>query len=250
MSVTIRSIFIKFPPSLQRGIFTHALTLRKIIFFGNRFYCPVCESRVRKFYGVGSRLNAWCSVCNAAERHRLVWLFLQRKTNIFEQVPKRVLHIGPRLILELKFRQMANLDYLTADLSNSRAMVKMDITDIQYPDHSFDIIFCNHVLEHISDDRQAMRELYRVLKPKGWAILLVPITAEATFEDPSVTDPAEREKLFGQYDHVRRYGPDYIDRLKDSGFHVSVFSAAEFLDLNDLSRMGLCPDETIFYCEK
>jgi len=131
-------------------------------------------------------------------------------------------------------------------------MEKMDITDIQHPNGNFDIIYCSHVLEHVPDDRKAMSEFYRVLRPSGWAVLNVPITADTTYEDPSITDPDERERLFGQHDHVRRYGPDYKDRLEDAGFHVSVYSAEEFLSPSDIERQGMANGAAgeIYYCRK
>ena len=142
-----------------------------------------------------------------------------------------------------------NIDYLTADLNPEGVMVKMDITDIDYPDSTFDTIICNHVLEHIIDDHKAMSELHRVLKPGGWAILQVPISfsLDKTFEDASVTAPEEREQVFGQCDHVRIYAPDYIDRLEQAGFQVSPFKWWEdtaFFASNN--RYGLLKDERVF----
>ncbi|HEX5438955.1 MAG TPA: class I SAM-dependent methyltransferase [Gemmatimonadaceae bacterium] len=150
----------------------------------------------------------------------------------------RMLHIAPEACLEPRLKKLLGTNYLTADLSNPRAMVQMDITDIRYPDQSFDIIFCNHVLEHVPDDRKAMREMHRVLSDTGCAILLVPITVDETFEDPSVTDPAERLRLFGQHDHVRRYGPDYVDRLRSAGFTVHVVTAMDLVSEEKAVRLG------------
>jgi SAM-dependent methyltransferase len=130
-------------------------------------------------------------------------------------------------------------------------MERMDVTDIHHPDESFDVIYCSHVLEHVPDDRLAMSELRRVLKRAGWAVLLVPITAEQTIEDPTVTDPAERERLFGQHDHVRRYGPDYVDRLREAGFDVVVTGVSDLLRGEDLSRLGLTRcDAAIYHCTR
>ena len=166
--------------------------------------------------------------------------------------PKKILHVAPELcfmhMLENKYRE----NYITADVSNPRAKVKMDITDIDYNDESFDVIYCSHVLEHIQNDRKAMRELHRVLKPNGWAVLNVPITAEKTFEDPSVVDPEERLKKFGQKDHVRRYGPDYIDRLLEAGFEVEAYNVKDLFQSEEIALMGLKTRVTdkIFYCIK
>jgi SAM-dependent methyltransferase len=168
-----------------------------------------------------------------------VWLYLARRTNLFDGRPKRVLHVAPERCFEGPLRQRLGAGYLTADLLDPRVMEQMDITDIQHPDESFDVIYCSHVLEHVPDDRRAMRELRRVLKKDGWAVLLVPITAERTIEDLTVTDPAERERLFGQHDHVRRYGPDYADRLREAGFDVAVTEVSDLLGGRDLIRVGL-----------
>jgi ubiquinone/menaquinone biosynthesis C-methylase UbiE len=129
-------------------------------------------------------------------------------------------------------------------------MVKMDIMNIQYEDESFDIIYCSHVLEHVPDDCKAIREFFRILKKTGWAILNVPIIRDKTYEDHSITDPAEREKVFGQSDHVRAYGYDYIDRLREAGFSVHVTSAKDFLNDYDIKRMGLISDDSIYFCTK
>ena len=161
-----------------------------------------------------------------------------------------MLHVAPEISFESRLKRLLGSSYLTADLFNPRAMVKMDITDIQYDDETFDVVYCSHVLEHVPDDRKAMRELRRVLKSDGWAVLLVPITADETFEDPSVTDPAERLRLFGQEDHVRRYGPDYRQRLEESGFKVTVSVASDFMDDHDAARFGVDREEQIFLCKR
>jgi len=161
-----------------------------------------------------------------------------------------MLHVAPEPPLERALKKLPNLRYLTADLYNSTAMVVMDITNIHYPDHSFDVIYCSHVLEHVPDDRKAIQEFYRVLSPKGYAVFLVPITAEKTFEDPTITDPAERERLFGQDDHVRRYGPDFMDRLKEGGFDAQDISARDLVGPDQLKRQGVLESESIFFCRK
>ncbi len=224
-----------------------------VFYLGTRRWCPVCGKSSRRFlpHGRLPREEARCPQCGALERHRLLWLFLQKKTDLFDGRAKKMLHVAPETCFEPEFRSLLKEGYLTADLYDPRAMVKMDITDIHYPDGSFDIIFCNHVLEHITDDRQAMRELCRVLKQDGWAILLVPITSNETLEDPSVVDPGERLKLFGQEDHVRRYGPDYADRLRDAGFKVRRTNAAELMEPDDAVAMGLTSIHgEIFCCTK
>jgi SAM-dependent methyltransferase len=161
-----------------------------------------------------------------------------------------MLHVAPEYQLSRLFQEADCIDYLSADLSSPTAMVRMDITDIQYPDASFDVIYCSHVLEHVSDDQRAMRELHRVLQPGGWAILQVPISADATFEDPTVTSPEAREELFGQDDHLRRYGPDYVDRLAAVGFSVSVDGFVRELNDREIIRCGLMRSEDVYFCRK
>ena len=161
-----------------------------------------------------------------------------------------MLHVAPEPQLSFLFRRATYLEYLSADLDDPGAMVKMDITDIKYPDNFFDVIYCSHVLEHVPDDRKAMAEFYRILKPGGWAILQVPITADRTFEDPTVTSPADRERLFGQVDHVRRYGPDYGERLLAAGFSVKVDQfVLEFGD-SKIQKYGLTKNEDVYFCAK
>ena len=162
-----------------------------------------------------------------------------------------MLHIAPERCFEPKLKKLLKRNYITADLYDSHAMIKMDITEIIYPDDYFDVIYCSHVLEHVQDDRKAMKEFYRLLKPGGWAILIVPIEAEKTFEDPSITEPSDRLKIFGQEDHVRIYGNDYIDRLIEAGFRVQISSARDLLKKIDQELMGLTSEnEKVFYCTK
>lgn len=217
---------------------------------GKRF-CPVCEKHSRRFkpFGVLNRAEARCPACGALERHRLVWLYLNRRTRLFQQELKgTMLHVAPESILESKFRRLLGKHYLTADFMDPKADVKMDIMNIEYPDHSFEVIYCSHVLEHVPDDRQAMREFKRVLQPDGWAILLVPITADKTFEDPSIEDPKERLRLFGQADHVRRYGPDYAERLREAGFEVECIRPCDFLAPAEIAEMAINAAGDIYFC--
>jgi SAM-dependent methyltransferase len=226
-------------------------------YWGSHRFCPVCSRFSSKFERVGfvPREDAQCVWCGALERHRFVWLFLQRKTDLFTTTTGKslgkVLHVAPELCFQQKLRQMLGSGYVTADLEHERVDVKMDITDIGYPDETFDVILCSHVLEHVPDDRKAMREFCRVLKKSGWAILLVPITVEKTIEDPTITDPKERLRLFGQEDHVRRYGADYVERLKAAGFKVDCIKPADFLSPEEIERMGITKGAgEIYFCRK
>ena len=199
--------------------------------------------------GLFQRPESKCPLCGSLERHRLIWLYLNRQTDLFDGHKKKMLHVAPELQLVRLFQKRDYIDYLSADLY-AHAMVKMDITEIQYPGNTFDVIYCSHVLEHVQDDRKAMDEFYRILKPGGWAILQVPITADATLEDPTVISPKERERLFGQDDHVRRYGPDYKARLMEAGFSVTVDGFARGLNDRVSSRFGLMRNEDVYFCRK
>ncbi len=225
-------------------------TLDRIERWTGSRYCPVCERWSVRFrsYGYVKRKDAACPHCGSLERHRLVWLHLARATNLFDGQPKKVLHVAPEGSLEPRLKGVLGEGYLSADLEPG-AMVQMDICDIHYPDESFDVVFCSHVLEHVPDDRRAMRELRRVLKPSGFAVLQVPISVEQTVEDPSVKDPAERMRRFGHPDHVRRYGRDYPDRLRESGFQVTIKDPRDIVDDSELVPFGVSEiREQVYHC--
>lgn len=226
--------------------------VKKILFFGFSRYCTLCNSHLRLFkpFGLSQRSDACCPVCKSMERQRMIWLFSTLKTNLLKSTPPRkLLYIAPARGLLSRFDKIPNLNCITADLNRTDVTEKMDITDIRHPDNSFDIIFCSHVLEHVPDDHKAMREMSRVLKPDGWAIILAPINADKTFEDPSVTDPKERERLFGQNDHVRVYGPDCKTRLEESDFKVQQFNPPDFLEPHQITKNGI-KDEPLYFCTK
>ncbi len=220
-----------------------------LFFKGNNFTDPIDGKSYRKFlpYGYGKqRENALSPGTLSLERHRQMWLYLQNETDFFTKNYK-VLHIAPEQEFLRKFKKMKNLDYTSADLFSPIVDVKADILDLPFEDESFDVIFCNHVLEHIEDDRKAMSELYRVMKKGGWGILQVPMknSLEKTYEDFTITDPKERQKNFGQYDHVRWYGMDYFDRLKSVGFDAEAnFYSQKFSDA-DIKKFGLNRNEIL-----
>src|SRR5262249_39820250 len=154
------------------------------------------------------RQNAICPNCKARGRHRLLWLYLKQKTNLFHDKLK-LLHFAPERCFQA-LASLPNLDYLSADLEPGKAMVSMDITVMSLGNDSFNVILYSYCLEHVEDDRAAMSEMYRVLRPGGWAAIMVPTSRrqDVTLEDPSVVSPEERTRLFGQANHVRRYGRD------------------------------------------
>ena len=221
----------------------------KAFYKGDRFIDPIDGSSYRTFlpYGYDKlRPNALCPGTLSLERHRYLWLYLQRQTTLLEDKLK-VLHVAPEQVFYTKFKQFNHWDYTTTDLHSPLADVKADICALPFRDNSFDFILCNHVLEHIPDDVTAMKELYRVLKKGGTLIAQVPLneSAETTFEDDSITDPAERTKIFGQYDHVRVYGMDYYTRLTQTGFKAEGINFLETLSLEERDRYALPKQEKI-----
>lgn len=241
-------------PRKYLQLFSHfVLRIMSLFYRGNKVECPICEAQFRKFlpYGRESRENALCPSCLALERHRLLWLFLKRNTEFFE-APLKMLHVAPELCYIDRFEALKNLDYTTADIESPLAKVKMDIHDIPFEANSFDVIFCNHVLEHVRDDHLALTEMLRVLRPGGWAILQIPIFhpwRSETYEDSSITDPKEREIAFGQDDHVRMYGQDYPNKIRQAGFDVSEVDLLQQLKPVEIERFAL-PNELIYMAMK
>lgn len=221
------------------------------LYAGNSVFCVCCDKPFQRFLTFKGMPEVLCPGCGTGYWHRAIWLYLKTRTNIFRD-PLTVLHIAPEYIFQKSLSQLSNLNYLSVALNSRFAMAKMDITDISYEDNRFDAILCSHVLEHIPDEQAALRELFRVLKPGGWAILQSPINHEIdkTIEDLSITSPQDRERLFGQFDHVRMYGRDYPTRLERAGFTVKEDSVVGDLDTDQIRKHGLRTDEYIYFCTK
>lgn len=221
---------------------------------GKTFTDPIEERSYRAFlpYGYGKqRNNVLAPGTLSLERHRLLWLYLKNETDFFTTNHK-LLHFAPEQAFYKRFRQMKNLDYTTTDLYSPLADVKADICNLPFEDNTYDVIFCNHVLEHIPDDTKAMQELYRVMKPGGWGIFQIPqdMSREKTFEDNSITDQKQRAEIFGQYDHVRVYGRDYFDKLRSIGFTVEEVDYTKTLGPALVEKYGLAPGEILPVCRK
>ena len=221
---------------------------------GDTYTDPIDGKSFRTFlpYGYGTqRPNVLSPSTLSLERHRLLWLYLKNETDFFTS-PKKVLHMAPEQCFLPLFKKMKNLDYTTADLYAPKVDVKADILDLPFEDNTFDLIFCNHVLEHIEDDAKAMSELYRVMKPGGMGIFQIPqeIEREKTFEDFNITSPEERAKHFGQYDHVRVYGRDYFDRLRKAGFTVKEIDYSSQLSEKEIDTYRLAKGEILPVCLK
>ena len=225
---------------------------------GSRYIDPIDGKKFRKFlpYGYGEqRPNVLSPSTLSLERHRLLWLYLQNETDFFKPETSsalKVLHMAPEQCFLKRFQKLKHIDLITADLYSPIVDVKADICDLPFDNDHFDIIFCNHVLEHIIDDKKAMQELYRVLKKGGMAILQIPqdYSREVTYEDFSIISPEKRAKHFGQYDHVRVYGSDYFDRLRAVGFKVDEVNYSKNLSEKEIDTYRLMKNEILPVCFK
>ena len=224
------------------------------LYKGNKYVDPIDGKSFRTFLPYGyekQRPNVLSPSTLSLERHRLLWLFLKNETSFFTKKAK-LLHFAPEQAFYNRFKKIKNLDYTTTDLNSPLADVKADICNLPFDDNSYDYILCNHVLEHIPDDKKAMQEIYRILKPGGFAILQIPqdTNREVTFEDDSITDPKERAQIFGQYDHLRIYGMDYFDKLKNVGFQVKAIDYTTQLTPLEIEKYRLTKGELIPFCIK
>lgn len=227
-----------------------------LLYYGNRYEDPISGRTYRKFLPYGyskkaKRKNVLCPGSLSLERHRLLWLYLKSRTDFFTARHK-ILHIAPEQCFYKIFRKMKNLEYVTGDYNSPIADVKFDLHRAPFPNNSFDVILCNHVLEHVDDADQCMRELYRIMKPGGWGIFQVPLdtTKEKTYEDKSITSPEAREEHFWQKDHVRLFGLDYKDKLASAGFTVKVDDFVTSFTPEQVDRYRLPANEMIYFCSK
>lgn len=256
MKTFIRYILNHFPRTMLQRMAGWGVPLLGLFYLGRGRECPLCGCRRRKFlpYGyVVQREDALCPNCLALERHRLLWLYLERCTDMPVARPQ-LLHIAPEVALMRKFRKIYASEpdrYLTADLESPLADMHFDIQQIPLAEESQDVVICNHILEHVEDDRLAMRELFRILRPGGWAVILSPVdlARERTFEDDTITDADERTHIFGQYDHRRIYGRDYAARLREAGFEVEERDYAKELSAAEQTQYALT-EERLYIVHK
>ena len=227
-----------------------------LLYYGNRYEDPITGKTYRKFlpYGYSGRAkrkNVLCPGSLSLERHRLLWLYLKEKTDFFTK-PHTMLHIAPEQCFYKLFKAQKNLNYKTGDYNSPIADIHFDLHKAPFENNSFDVIFCNHVLEHVEDADQCMRELYRIMQPGGWGIFQVPLdsTRKTTFEDKSITSPEEREKHYWQKDHVRLFGLDYKDKLEAAGFKVVADDFVNTLSKDLIDRYRLPAGEIIYFCSK
>jgi SAM-dependent methyltransferase len=227
--------------------------LRLLIYRGDRVECPCCGGRFSRFMpGLSHRATRVCPRCGAQERHRALWLYMRERTDLFGRPELAILHWAPEYALQRSLSALPNAAYVSADIGGDEALQHMDMTDVPFKDGAFDLIVCVHVLEHVPDDRRAMREMVRVLKPGGMALLLVPIVLERPTheDDPAVVTPEQRKEAYWQEDHVRLYGGDFPERLEEEGFDVTVDGWVRTLDQATLERYGLFPLEDVYVARR
>lgn len=227
-----------------------------LLYKGNNVHCPVCEKSFSKFLSYGSRVahrdNVLCPYDLTLERHRLMWLYLKDHSNFFTGQNLDVLHIAPEQCFHKRFKKQSNINYLTGDIISPIADLHFDLHKIPLEENRFDVVFCNHVLEHVDDAMQCMKELYRVMKNGGWGIMQVPqdLSRDKTYEDPSIIAPEEREKHFWQKDHLRLFGKDYPDLLRSAGFAVKEFDKESNYDQNLQQYYRLAKTEILYIVSK
>ena len=260
MKHLIKLILNLVPRPLLQRVAEWIVPVVGLLYLGKGKQCPLCGCQRRKFlpYGyVTSRENALCPNCLSLERHRLLWLWLVRESDIGRgamALPK-MLHIAPEVALMRKFKKMyaSTPDrYVTADLESPLADMHFDVQQIPLEAESFDAVICNHIMEHVEDDHKALSELYRIMRRGGWGVILSPVELERekTFEDDTITDPAERTRIFGQYDHRRIYGRDYAARLREAGFEVYDIDYKNELSKAEQELYALPADHLYIVCKQ
>lgn len=218
---------------------------------GSSKVCPICgwtgHSFLKRSYLYKPALTSICPCCESSERHRFAYLALKE---VLIGKYEKTLHIAPERCIEPWLRTISK-EYLSADLCLPIAMQHMDITNLPFKENAFSLIWCSHVLEHIDNDNKAISELYRVLRPSGIAVVMVPIYGDSTYEDTQIKTPEERLRHFKQKDHVRLYGLDIRKRFEEVMFIVNLISTTTF-SKDEKSRYMLEYPSTkeIFLCTK
>ncbi len=229
----------------------------RFLYRGDRFACPCCSARLSRFLalttpsGIRSE-SVICPRCDSHPRHRLLWLYFHAQCRDLFDKRIQLLHLAPEFCFERHFRRNPNLNYVTADLTAPQVDLHADVCCLPFAERRFNVVLCNHVLEHVTDDRRAISEIYRVIRPGGWALMQVPVDSEReiTLEDAEVRTPEERELYYGQDDHVRQYGIDFVDRIRRAGFSIDVIDYTSILGQPLVEYHGLPQRELIYLCRK
>lgn len=231
-------------------------SIQKLNFKGDSVYCACCGSSFSAFapFGIPRKPNRICLQCDSLERDRLLWMFLEMETDLFTQTCK-LLHVAPERVFFNRFMSIGSIDYFPVDKCPRKypsGTKRLDLLRHSMPDHFFDVIICNHVFQYIIEDRQAIKSVYDMLKPGGWAILQVPMdwAREVSYEDYTIRSPQERERVYGLSEHVRWYGRDYASRLEEAGFRVKMHDFIDAFSPEERKKYGFWEGEKIFYCAK
>lgn len=263
----IKKIKPYLPNFILRSIYSVLQIIRIIYFRGKKFSCPICNFKASNFleYGrdnetikkykiipMGHRKNVLCPKCFSKDRERLVYLFIKSllKKKLINYDSK-IIHFAPERSLEKNlFRKKFN-NYITADISGNKVDFILDLQNLSFTQSNFDLVICNHVLEHIEDDKKALKNIFNLLSPGGLAILQVPFSNMITedFSMENTSNKNERLKYYGQEDHVRIYSRNgYINKLKNIGFVLEIYKCSEFFEEN--TNFGLIEDEEVFFVKK
>ena len=234
------------PHRIARGVALRAEMARHR---GDAVHCPVCGRSFDAFKEAPDVYNGLCWRCGAHARHRAQWLFFQSRPELLGDIGS-LLHLAPEWAMRRRLSELGHLRYVTADLDQPGVDLRLDLTAADLPDASFDGVICSHVLEHIPDDRSAMRELRRITAPGGWCLVMVPIDLNRTdtYEDPSITTPDARHRAFWRPDHVRLYAPDIGQRLEAAGFAVERVQPYPAFGEEQCRRCAIAPFEELWLC--
>ena len=239
------------PESLLFGLEPVMRSIYSVPFKGEGYHCPICNTNLKKWIPINNASDNLCPACGSIARTRLMTSLLFDAPFYLEKQAWSVLHFSPSRPLKRLLRKYPKLDYVSTDYESQYEDRNYDITSIPEPDNRFDLIICFHVLEHIPDDRKAMEELYRIVKPGGTVLLQTPFQEGETYEDSNITSEVDREKHFGQKDHVRIYGlNDFVARLQNVGFKIDKQNAIDLIGEEKVNRLAIKGENVVVFASK